>query len=152
MQPGGKRAARSQIEFSDRLLDPDPIESPTFYGRKNACQADNWPRHCPIRLGEHRSRKRFWDDFWNPSCRDSDALRVGLCRKTRSGFERPFFPLAASGCIDDKTNIACFEFPTLALGTCFARRKNCSLSGRRRNSPTRSWLRFAQVLVNSGLY
>ena len=52
---------------------------------------------------------------------------LGACRRTRSGFERPFFRLAASGCIDDKTNIACFAV--------FARRKNCSLSGRRRNSP-----------------
>ncbi len=36
--------------------------------------------------------------------------------------------LPASGCIDDKTNIACFAV--------FARRKNCSLSGRRRSFPT----------------
>jgi hypothetical protein len=55
---------------------------------------------------------------------------LGACRGTRSGFERPFFRLAASGCIDDKTNIACFAV--------FARRKNDSLSGRRRNSPTDS--------------
>jgi len=55
---------------------------------------------------------------------------LGACRRIRSGFERPFFRLAASGCIDDKTNIACFAV--------FARRKNCSLSGRRRNSPTDS--------------
>jgi len=39
--------------------------------------------------------------------------------------------LAASGCIDDKTNIACFAV--------FARQKNGSLSGRRRNSPTNSY-------------
>ncbi len=39
-----------------------------------------------------------------------------LCLKTRSGFERLIFRLAASGCIDDKTNIACFAV--------FARRKN----------------------------
>jgi len=39
-----------------------------------------------------------------------------LCRKTRSGFERLIFRLTASGCIDDKTNIACFAV--------FARRKN----------------------------
>ncbi len=51
-----------------------------------------------------------------------------LCRKTQSGFERPFFRLAASGSIDDKTNIACFAV--------FARRKNCSLSGRRWSLPT----------------
>jgi len=37
------------------------------------------------------------------------------CRKTRSGFERLIFRLTASGCIDDKTNIACFAV--------FARRK-----------------------------
>jgi hypothetical protein len=53
-----------------------------------------------------------------------------LCRKTRSGFERPFFRLAASGCIDDTSNTACFAV--------FARRKNCSLSGRRWSSPTDS--------------
>ena len=52
-----------------------------------------------------------------------------LCRKTRSGFKRPFFHLAASNFIDDKTNIACFVV--------FARRKNCSLSGRRRSFPTK---------------
>ncbi|MCH8193662.1 MAG: carbohydrate binding family 9 domain-containing protein [Planctomycetes bacterium] len=60
--------------------------------------------------------------------------RLRLCLKTRPGFpsglslgvedERPFSRLAASGCIDDKTNIACFAV--------FARRKNGSLSGRRR--------------------
>ena len=63
---------------------------------------------------------------------------VRLCLKTRSGFERPFFlnffidwrikaaavvRLAASGCIDDTTNIACFAV--------FVRQKNCSLSGPR---------------------
>jgi len=31
-----------------------------------------------------------------------------LCLKTRSGFVRLIFRLTASGCIDDKTNIACF--------------------------------------------
>ena len=36
------------------------------------------------------------------------TLRIGACRKTRSGFERPFSRLTASGCIDDRTNIACF--------------------------------------------
>jgi hypothetical protein len=41
---------------------------------------------------------------------------LGACRRTRSGFERPFFRLAASGCIGDKTNIACFAV--------FARQKN----------------------------
>ena len=51
-----------------------------------------------------------------------------LCWKTLSGFERPFFHLAASGCIDDRTNIACFAV--------FARRKNRSLSGRRRGFQT----------------
>ena len=66
-----------------------------------------------------------------------------LCRKTRSGFEGPFFlnccifwrikaaavvHLAASGSIDDRANIACFAV--------FARWKNCSLSGRRRGFPT----------------
>jgi len=39
-----------------------------------------------------------------------------LCLKTRSGFERLVFRLAASGSIDDKTNIACFAV--------FVRRKN----------------------------
>ena len=39
-----------------------------------------------------------------------------LCLKTRSGFERLVFRLAASDCIDDKTYIACFVV--------FARRKN----------------------------
>jgi hypothetical protein len=31
-----------------------------------------------------------------------------LCLKTRSGFERLIFRPAASGSIDDKTNIVCF--------------------------------------------
>jgi len=51
-----------------------------------------------------------------------------LYRKTRSGSERPFFCLPASGSIDDKTNIACFAV--------FARQKNSSLSGLRRSFPT----------------
>ena len=47
-----------------------------------------------------------------------------LCPKTRSGFERPFFRLATSGCIDDRTNIACFAV--------FARQKNaCSRADER---------------------
>ena len=50
-----------------------------------------------------------------------------LCRKTRSGFERPFFHLAESGFIDDKTDIACFAV--------LARRKHCSPSGRRWSFP-----------------
>ena len=54
---------------------------------------------------------------------------LGACRSIRSGFERPFFRLAASGGIDDRTNIACFAV--------FARRKNGSLSGRRRSCPTK---------------
>ena len=82
------------------------------------------------------------------------GLDPRLCRKTRSGFERPFFlnrficccrsncrikasavvRPAASGCIDDRTNIACFAV--------FARRKNCSLSGRRRSFPTKPSLRL----------
>ena len=69
---------------------------------------------------------------------------LGVCRRTRSGFERPFFPPAASGCIDDRPNIACFAV--------LARRKNGSPSGRRRSPPTdsspkvaaRSSLRFAR--------
>ncbi len=52
-----------------------------------------------------------------------------LCLKTPSGFERLAFRLAASGCIVDTTNIACFAV--------FARRKNGPLSGRRRNFPTK---------------
>ncbi|MCF7974812.1 MAG: PAS domain-containing protein [Phycisphaerae bacterium] len=46
---------------------------------------------------------------------------LGACRRTQSSFERPFDRLAASACIDDKTNIACFGL--------FANRSNCSLSG-----------------------
>ncbi len=71
-----------------------------------------------------------------------------LCRKTRSGFpsglslgvedERPFFRLAASGSIDDETNIACFAV--------FARRKNCSLSGRRASFPTKPGARNLMVI------
>ena len=38
----------------------------------------------------------------------SNHLRPRLCLKTRSGFERLIFRLTASGCIDDKTDIACF--------------------------------------------
>ena len=56
---------------------------------------------------------------------------LGTCQRIRSGFERPFFRLTASGCIDDRTNIACFAV--------FVRQKIASLSGRRRNSPTGSW-------------
>ena len=41
---------------------------------------------------------------------------IRLCLKTPPGFDRLVFPLAASGCIDDRTNIACFAV--------FARRKN----------------------------
>ena len=41
---------------------------------------------------------------------------VRLCLKTPSGFERLVFRLAASGCIDDRNNIACFAV--------FARQKN----------------------------
>ena len=58
----------------------------------------------------------------------------GLCLKTQS--EQPFSRLAASGCIDDKTNIACFAV--------FARRKIRSLSGRRRGLQTEP--RFDVVL------
>ena len=54
----------------------------------------------------------------------SSAHSPWLCRKTRSGFERLVFRLTASGCIDDKTNIACFAV--------FARRKNA-------RSRTRRW-------------
>ena len=67
----------------------------------------------------------FWEFAYAVAVERS---RNRLCRKTRSGFERPFFRLATSGCIDDKTNIACFAV--------FARRKNCSLSGQRRSFPT----------------
>jgi hypothetical protein len=56
------------------------------------------------------------------------VLKHRLCRTSRPGFERPFSRLAASGSIDDKTNIACF--------TVFARRKKCPLSGRRWTLPT----------------
>ena len=55
-------------------------------------------------------------------------MTVRLCQSTRSGFERPFFRLATSGCIDDRTNIACFAV--------FARRKNDALSGQRSGMPT----------------
>ena len=52
---------------------------------------------------------------------DDDLMIFGpkgsrLCLKTRSGFERLIFRLAASGSIDDKTNIACFAV--------FVRREN----------------------------
>ena len=40
-------------------------------------------------------------------------LKVRLCRKSRPGFEQPFFRLAVpmyiGSSIDDKTNIACFS-------------------------------------------
>jgi hypothetical protein len=73
------------------------------------------------------------DNEHRPSLHASEAtigLALGARRRTRSGFERPFFRLAASGCIDDKTNIACFAV--------FASLKNDSLSDRRQNSPTDS--------------
>jgi len=53
---------------------------------------------------------------------------IRLCLKTRSGFERLIFRLAASGSIDDKTNIACFAV--------FARRKNARSRTRRRSFQT----------------
>jgi len=76
----------------------------------------------------------------SPGCwdrRESDGWLVGACRKTQCGFERPFFlnrftcccrsdcrikaaavvRLAASGCIDDRTN------PPMAEFAVFARRK-----------------------------
>ena len=62
-------------------------------------------------------------------CLGTVSRGIRLCRKTLSGFERPFFRRAASGSIDDTTNIACFAV--------FARRKNCSLSGRRPSFPTK---------------
>jgi len=46
----------------------------------------------------------------------SNAAKVRLCLKTRSGFERLIFRLMASGSINDTTNIACFAV--------FVRRKN----------------------------
>ena len=57
-------------------------------------------------------------------------MTVRLCRKTRSGFERPFVRLAASGSIDDRTNIACFAV--------FARQTNDSLSGLTTGFPDRA--------------
>ena len=62
------------------------------------------------------------------------VVELWLCLNTRSGFERLFFRLAASGSIDDKTNIACFAV--------FASRKNLLLSGRRRSfqkEPRKRW-------------
>ena len=46
----------------------------------------------------------------------STFCRARHCPKTRSGFERLFFRLIASGSIDDRANIACFAV--------FVRRKN----------------------------
>ena len=48
--------------------------------------------------------------------RVSEQEILGACRRIRTGFERLFFRMAPSGCIDDKTDIACFAV--------FARRKN----------------------------
>ena len=45
-----------------------------------------------------------------------NQFTLRLCLETSPGFERLVFRLAASGCIDDRTNIACFAV--------FARRKN----------------------------
>ncbi len=76
---------------------------------------------------------------------DKYTRYLGACRRTRSGFERLISRLPASGCIDDKTNIACFAV--------FVRRKNCSLSGRRRSFPTEPTqiMPFEQiVLVKAG--
>ncbi len=60
---------------------------------------------------------------------------VRLCRKTRSGFERLILRLTASGCIDDKTNIACFGSLGVARDR-LCQAKNRSLSGRRRSFQT----------------
>ncbi len=57
-------------------------------------------------------------------------MKPRLCLKTRSGVERPFSRLAASGCIDDRTNPPSADFAV------FARRKNGSRLGRRRGFQT----------------
>jgi len=49
---------------------------------------------------------------------------LGACRSIRSGFERPFFRLTASGCIDDKTNIACFSSPRFRSGQALPEARN----------------------------
>ena len=56
---------------------------------------------------------------WAGRLPENSIWLLGAGRRTQSGFERPFFRLAASGSIDDETNIACFAV--------FVRRKNCSL-------------------------
>ena len=69
-----------------------------------------------------------------------------LCLKTRSGFERPFFHLAASGCIDDRTNIACFAV--------FARRKQrLPLSETRlRQQPKTAKEKIARSRADDGVF
>jgi len=62
--------------------------------------------------------------------RQGDAWTSMLCLKTRSGFERLIFRLAASASIDDKTNIACFS----SLGV--ARDRLCQAKNRSISHPT----------------
>jgi len=72
------------------------------------------------------------------------TLNLEACRRTRSGFERPFFRLAASGCVDDKTNIACFAV--------FARRKMARSradDGIIRQTPRANLVMTVNTLANS---
>ena len=82
----------------------------------------------PIKRGSHLQRclpgQAFGIRLVGPAIR--------LCLKTRSGFERLVLRLAASGCIDDKTNIACFSSLGVARDR-LCQAKNRSLSGRRRS-------------------
>ena len=66
-----------------------------------------------------------------------------LCLKTPSGFERLIFLLAASGCIDDRTNIACFAV--------FARQKNARSRAGRRSFQTKPSECGAQPAFHFGL-
>jgi len=75
--------------------------------------------HTPGTLGTNGAST----DVPNVACRNRRRVKdillfsnIRLCLKTRSGFERLFFRLTASGYIDDTTNIACFAV--------FVRQKN----------------------------
>ena len=71
--------------------------------------SERWRGFTPL----HWAAQRGYEE--NAKTLLTAGAKIRLCRQTRSGLERLFFRLAASGCIDDKTNIACFAV--------FARRK-----------------------------
>jgi predicted nuclease of restriction endonuclease-like (RecB) superfamily len=70
----------------------------------------NFPATLPEQLAEQADEtlKSTYNLEFLGIHRQVKERELGACRRIRSGFELPFFRLAASGCIDDRTNIACF--------------------------------------------